>query len=250
MANNEIFDLNTRKGRRLHKKAAQQAAAILNNGGAAKASEVYGKPTLHETAEEIVDAVQPVVVPVKRALRGVLDAVDRFNPTGASDIEEGYTAGIHPDTDVTHTPSSEKLQGLRLPASLDGFTVKDTVPVFDEETGGVRLAVRTSTIHEGDQVTAGVGAEEPTEPDYVDFDALDAEPTPGNYYVLSNGIEAKDVAAELSYNVGTAFTYMFRSSRVDGVIKGDPEADLNKAIDHLMFELERRHFTRKGVTVA
>lgn len=185
MANNEIFDLNTRKGRKAYKKA-QQAANALNNGGAVKASEVYGKPTLHESAEEIVDAVQSVVVPAKTALRSVLDAA---------------VSPLLPDTG---------------------------------------------------QVTAGVGAEEPSwDPetgDYVDFDAIDAEPTPDNYYVLSNGIEAKDVAAELSYNVGTAFTYMFRSSRVDGVIKGDPESDLNKAIDHLLFELDRRNFTRKGAS--
>lgn len=177
MANNEIFDLNTRKGRKAYKKA-QQAANALNKAGAAKASEVYGKSTLHEHAAEITDAIQPVVDNVKGTLRQFL-------------------------------PGTE-------------------------------------------QVTAGVGAEEPSwDPetgDYVDFDAIDAEPTPDNYYVLSNGIEAKDVAAELSYNVGTAFTYMFRSSRVDGVIKGDPESDLNKAIDHLLFELDRRNFTRKGAS--
>lgn len=76
------------------------------------------------------------------------------------------------------------------------------------------------------------------------------ESDPNQYYHLSNGIEAKDVAGELVYNAGTAFTYMFRSCRTDGVVKGDPESDINKAIDHLLFELERRGFERKGVAGA
>ena len=57
------------------------------------------------------------------------------------------------------------------------------------------------------------------------------------YYVGRNGMYAKDVCWEfdLSYNVGTAVTYLLRSKRKheDGGVQ-----DLKKAIHHLNFELE------------
>ena len=57
------------------------------------------------------------------------------------------------------------------------------------------------------------------------------------YYKGKNGYMAKDVVAnfDLSYNVGTAVTYLLRSKRKheDGGVQ-----DLKKAIHHLNFELE------------
>ena len=57
------------------------------------------------------------------------------------------------------------------------------------------------------------------------------------YYKGKNGYMAKDVVTnfDLSYNVGTAVTYLLRSKNKhdDGGV-----ADLNKAIAHLNFELE------------
>ena len=58
------------------------------------------------------------------------------------------------------------------------------------------------------------------------------------YYKGKNGYMAKDVVAnfDLSYNIGTAVTYLIRSKRKhnDGGLE-----DIKKAINHLHFELER-----------
>tara|TARA_R100001086_G_scaffold228414_1_gene147875 strand:- start:2532 stop:2780 length:249 start_codon:yes stop_codon:yes gene_type:complete len=63
---------------------------------------------------------------------------------------------------------------------------------------------------------------------------IDDMPT---YYKGSNGYIAKDVVKNfnLSYNVGTAVTYLLRSKNKhdDGGIE-----DIKKAINHLNFELE------------
>ena len=57
------------------------------------------------------------------------------------------------------------------------------------------------------------------------------------YYKGKNGYMAKDVVSNfnLSYNVGTAVTYLLRSKRKhnDGGID-----DIRKAINHLHFELD------------
>mgnify|MGYP003137062134 CR=1 FL=1 len=58
------------------------------------------------------------------------------------------------------------------------------------------------------------------------------------YYIGKNGYIAKDVVEnfDLSYNIGTAVTYLLRSKRKhkDGGIE-----DIRKAINHLHFELDR-----------
>ena len=58
------------------------------------------------------------------------------------------------------------------------------------------------------------------------------------YYKGKNGYMAKDVVSnfDLSYNIGTAVTYLIRSKRKhnDGGLE-----DIKKAINHLHFELER-----------
>ena len=64
---------------------------------------------------------------------------------------------------------------------------------------------------------------------------LDEIPT---YYKGKNGYMAKDVVTnfDLSYNVGTAVTYLLRSKNKhnDGGVE-----DIRKAINHLHFELDR-----------
>tara|TARA_R110001606_G_scaffold386666_1_gene550821 strand:+ start:80 stop:307 length:228 start_codon:yes stop_codon:yes gene_type:complete len=61
-----------------------------------------------------------------------------------------------------------------------------------------------------------------------------------NYYKGKNGYMAKDVVTnfELSYNVGTAVTYLLRSKNKhkDGGVE-----DIRKAINHLHFELDKLH---------
>jgi len=62
------------------------------------------------------------------------------------------------------------------------------------------------------------------------------EGTPDNYYVLPNGIEAKDVSGHFMAHVGIAMNYLIRAGEKAGC---SYESDLKKAIDHLKFELER-----------
>ena len=64
-----------------------------------------------------------------------------------------------------------------------------------------------------------------------------------NYYIGSNGYEARKVIAgfDLSYNVGTATTYLLRcgKKKEEGMSDKDKHIDdINKAINHLKFELE------------
>ena len=58
------------------------------------------------------------------------------------------------------------------------------------------------------------------------------------YYKGKNGYMAKEVVTnfDLSYNVGTAVTYLLRSTKKhsDGGVE-----DIRKAINHLHFELEK-----------
>ena len=58
-----------------------------------------------------------------------------------------------------------------------------------------------------------------------------------HYYIGTNGYEARKVVDgfELSYNVGTAVTYLLRAER-----KHDsPIECIQKAINHLEFELDK-----------
>jgi hypothetical protein len=58
-----------------------------------------------------------------------------------------------------------------------------------------------------------------------------------NYYIGLTGIKAINVISDfqLSYNIGTAVTYLLRS----GKKTQDPIEDIQKAIHHLSYELER-----------
>ena len=65
-----------------------------------------------------------------------------------------------------------------------------------------------------------------------------------SYYVGSNGYEARKVISgfDLSYNVGTATTYLLRCGKKKEEGMTDKEKhieDIEKAINHLRFELEK-----------
>jgi len=61
--------------------------------------------------------------------------------------------------------------------------------------------------------------------------------TPNYYKGCFNSIEAHDVIADflLSYNIGTAVTYLLRAGKKPN---NPTSQDIQKAIDHLKFELE------------
>ena len=58
-----------------------------------------------------------------------------------------------------------------------------------------------------------------------------------HYYIGTNGYEARKVVSgfELSYNVGTAVTYLLRAEKKHS----KPIDCITKAIAHLEFELEK-----------
>ena len=58
------------------------------------------------------------------------------------------------------------------------------------------------------------------------------------YYKGKNGYMAKDVVSnfDLSYNIGTATTYLLRAGKKEG---NPTQQDIRKAINHLNFELEK-----------
>jgi hypothetical protein len=56
------------------------------------------------------------------------------------------------------------------------------------------------------------------------------------YYVLKGGIQVKDIVGDLPYNMGVAAAYILRAGKKPGNPAVD---DIQKAIDHLRFELER-----------
>jgi hypothetical protein len=65
-----------------------------------------------------------------------------------------------------------------------------------------------------------------------------------SYYKGKNGYMAKDVVSnfDLSYNIGTATTYLLRCGKKKEEGKTDTEKhieDIQKAINHLHFELDR-----------
>ena len=65
-----------------------------------------------------------------------------------------------------------------------------------------------------------------------------------SYYKGRNGYMAKDVVSnfDLSYNVGTAVTYLLRCGKKKEEGMTDTEKhieDIQKAINHLHFELDR-----------
>ena len=68
-----------------------------------------------------------------------------------------------------------------------------------------------------------------------------------HYYKGKNGYMAKDVIYNfnLSYNLGTATTYLLRAGKKEG---NPAEQDIRKAIDHLNFELDNISNEKKTKT--
>ena len=60
-----------------------------------------------------------------------------------------------------------------------------------------------------------------------------------DYYLFPGGVQVIDISRHLTSNAGQAVQYIARSSRIDGVTKGDPLPDLYKARDMLADEIER-----------
>ena len=63
--------------------------------------------------------------------------------------------------------------------------------------------------------------------------------TDPNYYEFPNGLEPRDISQYLTHAGGSAFDYIARACRVDGVHKHNRIEDLRKARDWLAFEIER-----------
>lgn len=60
-----------------------------------------------------------------------------------------------------------------------------------------------------------------------------------NYYMLPNGAETIHITQWLSGAGAQAVQYIVRSTRIDGVVKGKPVEDINKAIFWLNVERKR-----------
>lgn len=58
---------------------------------------------------------------------------------------------------------------------------------------------------------------------------------PNHYTWHPAGIECKEIAQEFNYNLGTAIAYIWRC----GHKHATPIEDLQKAVKHLEFEIER-----------
>ena len=73
-------------------------------------------------------------------------------------------------------------------------------------------------------------------------EAREARKEPGripSYYLLPNCIEVKEIARYLTSNGGQAVQYIARATRTDGIIKGNPISDLEKARDMIDDEINR-----------
>jgi len=56
---------------------------------------------------------------------------------------------------------------------------------------------------------------------------------PNHYTWHPSGVEAKDIAQEFTYNIGTAIAYLWRHEYKNGI------EDLKKAVKHIEFEIQR-----------
>ena len=77
--------------------------------------------------------------------------------------------------------------------------------------------------------------------------AREARKEPGripNYYLMPNCIEVKEIARYLTSNGGQAVQYIARATRTDGIIKGNPISDLEKARDMIEDEINRLKETK------
>lgn len=60
-----------------------------------------------------------------------------------------------------------------------------------------------------------------------------------SHYVFPNGAEVIDISQWLTSAGGQALQYIARATRLDGVVKGRPVEDLEKAATWIQVEIER-----------
>ncbi len=66
--------------------------------------------------------------------------------------------------------------------------------------------------------------------------ATDVNPS---HYDFPGGVQVKDISAHLTSFGGQALQYIARSTRLDGMNKGEQVTDLQKAIKLIEWEIER-----------
>lgn len=89
--------------------------------------------------------------------------------------------------------------------------------------------------HRGPVIRGETGpVPEPIPLDPRQSDRRESVKHPDHYNWLPSGVEARIVARDLTWNLGNAFAYLFRSPR-----KGTQIQDLKKAIFHLVDEIDR-----------
>ena len=74
-----------------------------------------------------------------------------------------------------------------------------------------------------------------------------SNPEPSYYSVTKYGYSARKVVEDfnLSYNVGTACSYLMRAGKKEG---NSAEQDIQKAINHLHFEIDKLYTESKTKT--
>lgn len=60
-----------------------------------------------------------------------------------------------------------------------------------------------------------------------------------SYYVMPNGVSVSDISQWLTSAGAQAVQYIARGTRIDGLVKGDPVEDIDKAMFWLNIERER-----------
>ena len=107
----------------------------------------------------------------------------------------------------------------------NGYSV-DEIKRLEEMVPGLEVKVISKAAEDAEDIAA----------------AREARKEPGripNYYLMPNCVEVKEVARYLTSNGGQAVQYIARATRTDGIIKGNPISDLEKARDMIEDEINR-----------
>ena len=111
------------------------------------------------------------------------------------------------------------------PKEENGYSV-DEIKRLAERVRGMAVKVISEAAEDAEDIAA----------------AREARKEPGripNYYLMPNCIEVKEIARYLTSNGGQAVQYIARATRTDGIIKGNPISDLEKARDMIEDEINR-----------
>ena len=111
------------------------------------------------------------------------------------------------------------------PEEENGYSV-DEVKRLAERGRGLAVKVISEAAEDAEDIAA----------------AREARKEPGRiplYYLMPNGVEVKEIARYLTSNGGQALQYIARSTRIDGITKGEPIRDLEKARDMIDDEINR-----------